>query len=104
MKQDLLATIMGNDWNQMKISCLDGKKEIEDVILDEVARTLKIPVEAIKKFDEEAVISIVANTVNKHDNATGNSLFSYILLSIRLTKLLRYWSRRIKERMKILPR
>lgn len=77
MKQDLLASIMGDDWNQMKISRLEGKEEIEDGILDEVARALKIPVEAIKNFDEEAAISIVANTVNNHDNATGNSLFSY---------------------------
>lgn len=77
MKQDLLASIMGDDWNQMKISRLEGKEEIEDGILDEVARALKIPVEAIKNFDEEAAINIVANTVNNHDNATGNSLFSY---------------------------
>jgi len=77
MKQDLLASIMGDDWNQMKISRLEGKEEIEDGILDEVARALKIPVEAITNFDEEAAINIVANTVNNHDNATGNSLFSY---------------------------
>lgn len=62
MKQDLLASIMGDDWSQIKISRLEAKEEIEDVILDEVARALKIPVEAIKNFDEAAAISIVANT------------------------------------------
>ena len=62
MKQDLLASIMGEDWTQLKVSRLEAKEEIEDGILDEVARALKIPVEAIKNFDEEAAISIVANT------------------------------------------
>lgn len=77
VKQDSLATSMGDDWNQIKVSRLEAKEEIEDGILDEVARALKIPVEALKNFDEDTAISIVANTVNNHDNATGNSVFSY---------------------------
>ncbi|MBU7578131.1 MAG: helix-turn-helix transcriptional regulator [Flavihumibacter sp.] len=77
MKQDLLASLLGEEWTQLKISRLEAKEEIEDGILDDVARALKIPVDAIKNFDEEAVISIVANIVNNNDNATGNSLFSY---------------------------
>ncbi len=32
MKQDLLPFIIGDDWNQMKISRLEGKEEIEDGI------------------------------------------------------------------------
>lgn len=77
MKQDALAAVMGDDWTQLKISRLEAKDEVEEGILSVVASALKIPVEAIKNFDEEAAISIVANTVNNHDNATGNSLFSY---------------------------
>jgi transcriptional regulator with XRE-family HTH domain len=64
MKQETLASIMGDDWTQIKISRLEGKEEIDDAILEEVARALKIPVEAIRNFDEEAAISIVANTFN----------------------------------------
>ena len=77
MKQDLLASIMGDDWNQMKVSRLEGKEEIEDGILDEVARALKIPVEAIKNFDEEAAISIVANTFTSQDTSTLNAINPY---------------------------
>ena len=77
MKQDLLASLLGEECTQLKISRLEVKEEIEDGILDDVARALKIPVDAIKNFDEEAVISILANIVNNNDNATGNSLFSY---------------------------
>lgn len=62
MKQDALAAVMGDDWTQLKISRLEAKDEIEEGTLGEVARALKIPIEAIKNFDEEAAISIVANT------------------------------------------
>lgn len=66
------ASIMGDDWTQIKVSRLEAKEEIEDGILDEVARALKIPIEAIKNFDEEAAISIVANIFTDFkDNAIG---------------------------------
>lgn len=64
MKQEALASIIGEDWNQIKISRLEAKEEIEDDILDEVSKALKIPVEAIKNFDEETAMSIVTNTFN----------------------------------------
>lgn len=72
MKLDLLASIMGDDWTQIKVSRLEAKEEIEDGILDDVARALKIPIDAIKNFDEEAAISIVANTFTDFkENAVG---------------------------------
>ena len=71
MKQDALAATMGDDWTQIKISRLENKEEIEDAILGEVAKALKIPVEAIKNFDEDAAVSIVASTF--HDSAVGNT-------------------------------
>jgi hypothetical protein len=69
MKQDFLASVMGDDWNQIKISRLEAKEEIEDGILDEVAKALKIPVEAIKNFDEEAAINIISNTFHEESVA-----------------------------------
>lgn len=78
MKQDLLASIMGDDWSQIKVSRLEAKEEIEPDILDEVARALKIPAEAIKNFDEEAAISIVANTFTDFkDNASASAMNYY---------------------------
>lgn len=78
IKQDLLASIMGDDWTQIKISRLEAKEEIEDNILDEVARALKIPVDAIRNFDEEANISIVANTFTDFkDNAVASAMNYY---------------------------
>jgi transcriptional regulator with XRE-family HTH domain len=77
IKQEGLAIELGEDWNQRKISLLEQKEVVEQELLEQVAKVLKVPVEAIKNFDEEAAINIVSNTVNNHDNASGNSLFSY---------------------------
>lgn len=77
IKQEGLALELGEDWNQRKISLLEQKEVIESELLEQVAKVLKVPVDAIKSFDEEAAINIVSNTVNNHDNASGNSLFSY---------------------------
>lgn len=62
IKQEALALELGEDWNQRKISLLEQKEVIEEDLLAEVAKVLKVPVEAIKNFDEEQVINIVTNT------------------------------------------
>jgi transcriptional regulator with XRE-family HTH domain len=77
MKQEALASILGDDWNQMKISRLEAKEEIEPKLLGEVAKALKVPVEVITTLDDEGAINIISNTVNNNDNATGNSLLNY---------------------------
>jgi hypothetical protein len=100
MKQDLLASIMGDDWNQIKISRLEAKEEIDEAILVDVAKALKIPVEAIKNFDEEAAISIVANIVNNHDHATGNTntVFNHQPTFNPVDKIVEVLERNIKEK------
>lgn len=42
---------------------------IDAALLEEVAKMLKVPAEAIKNFDEEAVVNIISNTFN--DDAVG---------------------------------
>ncbi|XVJ67582.1 MAG: helix-turn-helix transcriptional regulator [Lacibacter sp.] len=69
MKQEALAMALGDDWNQKKVSLLEAKEAIEDSLLEQVAAVLKVPVEAIKNFDEEGAINIIANTFNSHDNS-----------------------------------
>jgi len=72
IKQEALAAALGDDWNQKKISLLEAKDKIEAGILDEVAKALRIPSDAIKNFTEEAAINIIGNTVTTvNDNATG---------------------------------
>jgi transcriptional regulator with XRE-family HTH domain len=69
IKQDALASELGEDWTQKKISLLEQKETIEPEILEQVAKVLKVSPEAIKNFNEEMAINIVANTINNHDQA-----------------------------------
>ena len=62
IKQDYLAFELGEDWNQQKISLLEQKEKIDSDILEQVAAILKIPAEAIRNFDEEKAVNIIANT------------------------------------------
>ncbi|WGL69890.1 helix-turn-helix domain-containing protein [Elizabethkingia anophelis] len=76
IKQDALAYELGEDWNQKKISLLEQKESVEKDILEQVAKILKVPTEAIENFDEEQAINIIANTF--HDEAfIGNSGGTY---------------------------
>ena len=77
IKQEALALELGDDWNQQRISLLEQKEEIADNILEEIARVLKVPAEAIKNFDEEKAINVIGNIVTTvNDNATGQ-LFQF---------------------------
>jgi transcriptional regulator with XRE-family HTH domain len=74
VKQDALAFELGEDWNQQKISLLEQKEKIDSDILEQVAAILKIPAEAIRNFDEEMAVNIIANTFNIDNDAyIGNS-------------------------------
>lgn len=72
IKQEALASELGDDWNQKKISALEQKEEIDDTLLLEIAGLLKVPVEAIKNFDEEKAVQIISNTFN--DSSTLNGI------------------------------
>lgn len=71
IKQEALADQLGGDWSQKKISLLEGKETIEPALLDELAKALKVPSEAIKNFSEEAAFNIISNTFN--NTSRGNS-------------------------------
>ena len=71
IKQEVLAYELGEDWNQKKISLLEQKEAIERDILEQVAKILKVPTEAIENFDEDLAINIIANTF--HDSAVANT-------------------------------
>ena len=69
IKQEALAYELGGDWNQKKISLLEQKETIEQDILDQVAKVLQVPADAIKNFSEETAVNIIAQTVNNHDQS-----------------------------------
>ena len=65
IKQEAFAAELGEDRSQGRISLLEQKEEIQDGILEEVAKVLRVPVEAIKNFDEEKAINVISNTFHK---------------------------------------
>jgi transcriptional regulator with XRE-family HTH domain len=74
IKQDALASQLGDDWNQKKVSLLEQKESVDNDLLQQVAAILKVPVEAIENFDEEKAINIISNTFSSHDNSTLNAI------------------------------
>ncbi len=72
LKQEGLAMELGEDWTQRRVSLLEGKEEIEPEILEQVARALKLPVEAFTDLDEDSAFNIISNTFhnNSHDHSS----------------------------------
>lgn len=69
VKQEALALELGDDWNQRKISVLEQKEMIDQDLLEQVSKVLRVPVEAIKNFDEEKAVNIISNTF--HDESAA---------------------------------
>ncbi len=65
IKQDALAMDLG--LSQQAISALEQKEALDKDMLEKIAAVLKVPVEAIKNFSEDAAINIISSTL--HDNA-----------------------------------
>ena len=70
MKQETLAEILGV--SQQKISLYENAEKLEDVKLEPIAKALKIPVEALKNFSEDAVFNIISNTFNENSSINNN--------------------------------
>ncbi len=101
IKQEALAQELGEDWTQKKVSLMEQKAVLEPEVLYKVSKALNIPDMAIKNFDEEKAITIIANTVNNNDHATGNSLFNYQPIFNPIDKIVQLHEEKIQlyERM-----
>lgn len=72
IKQDALAFELGEDWNQQKISLLEQKETIDMGLLQQISTALKIPVEAIKNFDEETALVNIQNNYEGANHGVTN--------------------------------
>jgi len=77
IKQEGLAYELGEDWTQKRVSLLEQKETIEQDILDQVAKVLQVPADAIRNFDSEAALNVISNTFNSHDTSTLNAINFY---------------------------
>lgn len=109
MKQETLAAELGI--SQQAISKIEQSEEIEDEALEKIAKVLGLPPEAIKKFNEDAVINIIASTVNNHDqsasvffNPTFNPIEKIVELYDEKVALLERLLQAEKEKNELLKR
>src|SRR5215813_4845001 len=75
IKQETLANELG--LSQQAVSQLEQREVIDSDMLQQVSKALKIPVEAIKNFNDEATYNIFSNTYNDHAssiNYTNNPI------------------------------
>lgn len=95
IKQETLAADLG--FNQQKISLLEQKETIEPDILQEIAGALKVPVEAIRNFDEEKTIYNIS--CNFSDNAVNNNA-----INIQNINPIEKWIEALEENKKLYER
>ena len=107
IKQEALAWELGEDWSQKRVSLLEQKEVIEQDILDKVAEILKIPAEAIKNFDEENAVNIIASTF--HDSAIANTFKDESQVNFHcsfnpLDKMVELYERMIKQQAEMIEK
>jgi transcriptional regulator with XRE-family HTH domain len=97
MKQEALAQALGT--NQQAISAIENSETIDEEKLKAIAEVLGVSVEGIKNFSEEAVLNIIGNTINNHDNASS---FNYGCTFNPLDKVVELYERLVlAERDKV---
>lgn len=65
LKQEALALEMGEHWSQRRISMLEGKEEIDEKILGEVAAALEVTIDQIENFCENSLLQNLRKSAGK---------------------------------------
>jgi transcriptional regulator with XRE-family HTH domain len=69
IKQEALAVELGI--SQQAISALEQRETLDRDTLDRVAKLLKVSPEAIKNYDDEKAVNIIASNYNGTDNSSA---------------------------------
>lgn len=72
LRQEGLAEVMGAEWNQKRISLVEAKEVVEQQVLILVATALKIPVEVLENFTEEAAINYFNTFIDSANGSVNN--------------------------------
>ncbi len=98
VKQDALALDLG--LTQQAISQLEQKEALETEMLERIATALKVPVEAIKNFDEQAAVNVISNTF--HDQSANN--VNYQCTFNPLDKMVELYERMLKDKTEMIEK
>ena len=97
IKQDALAIDLG--LTQQAVSLLEQKETLDAPTLDKVAKAMGITADAIRNFNEEATITIIASTL--HDNA--GSVFNNPTFN-PVDKIVELYERMLKEKNELIDK
>src|SRR5690606_11493151 len=70
MKQETLAELLGI--SQQKMSVLENTADLDDAKLNDIAKALEVPPQAIKEYSDERMINYVNNFCD-NSSSQGNS-------------------------------
>ena len=70
IKQESLAADLGEEWTQKKVSSLEAKEKIDEEVMEQIAKAMNIPADAIRNFDEEKTIF---NIQHNYDGSKVNA-------------------------------
>ena len=101
-KQEDLASHLGV--TQQSVSLLEGKETLDEKLLQDVAKFLNVPIEAIKSFNEEASISVVANTFTDFKDHASASAMNYYPTFNPVDKVIELYERMLKEKDEIIAK
>ena len=74
MKQETLAELLGI--SQQKMSVLENTADLEDAKLDDIAKALEVPTQAIKEYSDERMINIISNNTFHDDSSAVKNIFN----------------------------
>src|ERR1700733_4039337 len=72
MKQETLAAELGI--SQQAVSKIEQSADIDGEALEKIAKILGVPADAIKNFNDDAVLNIISNTFTSQDTSTLNAI------------------------------
>ena len=104
IKQETLAFDMGV--SQSSISDYESKETLDDKVLEKIAGFLKVPTEAIKNFDEEQAVNIIANTYSFQDfkdNAVASG-FNYQPSFNPVDKMVELYERMLQQQKEMIDK
>jgi transcriptional regulator with XRE-family HTH domain len=101
VKQDELATDLG--LSQQAVSILEQKEALDADMLEKIAKVLKVPVDSITNFDEQAVINIISTTFNSHDNSTSLAYQSSFTFN-PIDKIIELYERMLKDKSEMIEK
>lgn len=105
VKQEALAMDLG--LSQQAISQLEQKEALDVELLEKIAKTLKVPVEAIKNFDEQMAFNFISNTFHNtsHDSSSFySSALNYQPTFNPIDKVVELYERMLKDKNDMLEK